>query len=254
MEEPPPPKAVYFNRTTTIDTRISCALVYWATRGNTHILSHCSRWSDVTQHQEDLEKSNSKAQGGKGNIPPKYLVWVQLLLCSPDKSIIVADEAEYYSTHDPSRKFREMELKSLATKELVITDDFDEDDLSDDSDSDSEESDEDEEELDEDLPQETDSKVLQNNRIVSLKPNHKKIYKQMLDDRYAMALLHFSASEYVDDSSPPADFNLYEDSQKISKEYLSKFHMFLIVLGSPNVQDLSMKSSIHILTSCYYLP
>lgn len=226
IEEPPPPKAVYFNRITTLDTRISCVLVYWATRGNTHILTQCTRWYDITQHQQEREKLIIKEMS-RGELSSKYLVWVQLLLHSEEKSKIIQDEQEYYSIHDPSRHFREMELKSLATKELVISDELDEDDLSDNSDSENEGSDEEEEEEEEEDEEEeanlsedsiSNSKIPQNHRKIFLKPRHKKIYQQMLDDRYAMALLHLTASEYIDETNIPPDFILYEDSQKISKE------------------------------------
>jgi hypothetical protein len=252
VEEPPLPKAVYFNRLTSLDTRVSCAIAYWSTRGNTSILNECSRWMDTTAYQQDLEDiQEDKRTGEHLTSKDKYLVWVRLLMSSERKSEIVENEQEYYATNDPSRQFREMELKSLASKELVINEEFEEeDDGSDDSESEEESEEDSEEEGEEEGDGLSMNSSLGNHRKISLKPKHKKIFQQMIDDRFAMALLHLSASDFFDDTypsaAPPAaaappvvpasvssldpsgidgiaagDSNLYHESQKICQRSLS---------------------------------
>ena len=218
-------------------------MVYWTTRGNTSILNECSKWMDTTAYQQDLEEDTTRLEEGskkfKTELTSKYLVWVQLLLQSERKSEIVENEEEYYATNDPSRQFREMELKSLATKELIINEEFEDED-DDGSDDDSESGDESDQETQQD-DEDDDNSMLSNfgnHRKISLKPKHKKIFQQMIDDRFAMALLHLSASDFFDDSptaplahptsafaspppigadgaSGPDDFNLFHNSQKI---------------------------------------
>ena len=202
----------------SLDSRIACALVYWNTKGNTIILKDCSKWYDSTTYQQDLENLSSKKKKAL-DMSNKYSVWIQLIKQTEQKSQIIFNEEEYYAIHDPSRKFREMELKSLATTELGIADDND-DDLSD-----SDESDDDEEESNGDsnegseVYEERSLDTSENDNIdrikINLIPKHKKVYKQMINDRYAMSLLHLTASEYIDDTIIVNDFNLYEDSQKI---------------------------------------
>lgn len=208
----------------SLDSRISCALVYWNTRGNTVILKDCSKWIDTTTYQQDLESISSKKKKSL-EVSNKYLIWIQLIKQTEQKSQIIFNEEEYYAIHDPSRKFREMELKSLATTELVITDDGDDDDDDDFSESDESNGD-DENNSNEgsDIYEENSMYTSQNNNSekfkINLIPKHKKVYHQMINDRYAMSLLHLTASEYVDDTVIVNDFNLYEDSQKISQRYL----------------------------------
>ena len=198
---------------------------------------------DVTTYQQDVETMDEGSKKLKRELTSKYLVWVQLLLQSETKSEIIENEEEYYAINDPSRKFREMELKSLATKELIINEEFDDDGGDDDEDSESEEESDQESEEDDDGDDSTNSNF-GNHRKISLKPKHKKIFQQMIDDRIAMALLHLSASDFFDDSpattahtdatststSSPgvdgtdiSDFTLYHESQKICRRSVPKY-------------------------------
>lgn len=198
---------------------------------------------DITTYQQDLENMDEGSKKQKTELTSKYLVWVQLLLQSETKSEIIENEEEYYALNDPSRKFREMELKSLATKELIINEEFEDDGGDDDEDSESEGESDQESEEDDDGDFSTNSNF-GNQRKISLKPKHKKIFQQMIDDRIAMALLHLSASDFFDDSpattahadatststSSPGvdgtdigDFNLYHESQKICRRSVPKY-------------------------------
>jgi hypothetical protein len=223
VEEPPRPQAIYFNRLLSLDTRVSCALVYWTTRGNTDILNQCSKWIDESSYQEDFANSDPMKKP-KVELSSRYLVWVQLLWHSEKKSEVVQDEAAYYSHNDPARQFREMELKSLATKELVNEDDLNDGDFSDGSEG-SESDEESEGDGDDDDTSRADSTARiphpqDSFRRVPIKPKHKRVYRDMLADKYAMALLHLSATDYIDDTVAPTDeFNLYEDSQKVCQRY-----------------------------------
>jgi hypothetical protein len=219
VEEPPQPKTIYFNRVLSLDTRLSCALVYWTTRGNSDILHQCSKWIDESSYQEDLLVHHTDQMSIQQRKDGRYLVWVQLLWQSEKRSEIVEDEEEYYSQHDPARQFREMELKSLATKELVNEEEMEDGDFSDEESEGSADSVRDDEDEENSVTTVTDStaKLPQDSsRRVPLKPRHKRLYEAMLADDYAMAILHLSATDYLDDTvTPPDDFKLYEDSQKI---------------------------------------
>jgi hypothetical protein len=162
----------------------------------------------------------------------RYLVWVQLLWQSEKRSEIVEDEEEYYSQHDPARQFREMELKSLATKELVNEEEMEDGDFSDEESEGSADSVRDDEDEENSVTTVTDStaKLPQDSsRRVPLKPRHKRLYEAMLADDYAMAILHLSATDYLDDTVTPLQMR-----EERSAPWTSQAHTSL--LQSPRRQ------------------
>jgi hypothetical protein len=189
VEEPPPPRFLYFNRQMAIDARISTALAFWCMRGNRAVSSAGCRWKSV----------EGESRSGK------RCLWSDIVRLAKAKSEIIADEAEYWERVDPSRGFREMDLKNTATKmeELDEETSCSESEEEEDGGSDDGESDEEEEGegMDQDVP---------------LEPAHNPVFKSIVNDSYAMAILHLTATEFPDDSLD--DFELFKDSRSISTE------------------------------------
>ena len=173
---------VFFRRPMTVDTRISTALAFWASRGNRAVSSRMASWKNTVDDGSD-ESS----------------LWSQVVVLAENKSEIIMNADEYYNKTDPSRTFREMDLKNKAT----VLQELDVDNSDSDSDSESMSGD-----SSVDVPHSEDG--------ISLEPRHNKVFKLMVRDDYAMAVLHLSATEFPDENSE--EFDLYKDGNKICKQ------------------------------------
>lgn len=192
VEEPAPPRFLFFSRTTTLDTRISTCLAFWCNRGNFAVSRACSYWKAPDSEAPDTDAC----------------LWTEILTGAKQKSEIVDDEAAYYEIVDPSRTFREMDLRNTATK----LEELDEETSCSESESDSG----DEGQSDDDSGDPDEEGLGLFGDSIPLIPPHNRVFDNMISDKYAMAVLHQSATEVPDDNLD--DFDLFKDSRSISTE------------------------------------
>lgn len=195
VEEPLPPRFLYIKRQTTLDTRISTALAFWCMRGNRVVSSAAGRW-------KSLEEDGSRSQ--------LRFLWSDIVRVAKSRSEIVVNEAEYWERVDPSRAFKEMDLRNTAVK----MEELDEETSCSESDSDGDDdskgsNDGDESDMEDQVGGGIDSEV-------PVEPVHTPLFKSIVNDMYAMAILHLTATEYLDETLD--DFDLFRDSRSISIE------------------------------------
>ena len=141
-------------------------------------------------------------------------LWANIMTCAKERSMIITNETEYYNRVDPSRVFREMDMRNLATKleELDVETSC--------SDSDSDNNSEDNSDADDNSDGgEPERGGLDDGLNVPVQPIHSAVFASLIDDSYAMSVLHLSATEFPDENVE--DFELFKDSHNISTEYVS---------------------------------
>jgi hypothetical protein len=209
-----PPKWRYFRREMSLDTRISTALVYWCNRGNKAMARRTLGWEEVV----------------RGVTQSEQLLWKSLIEKSVEKSEIIENADKYYEATDPTRAMQEMSKLTMATAMDELDPDGDSD-SDDDSDSDSEDSEEEGEEEDAGSAQSSegeesrtleddDDEVLrccdceEEEAVVAVEARHSVTIENLLDDEYALSILHCSATEIQNFDVP--DFDLYKDAKMLS--------------------------------------
>lgn len=213
-----PPKWRYCKRELSFDTRISTALVYWCNRGNKAMARRTLGWEEVVNGQPQSDQ----------------LLWKLLIERAVEKSEILDNVEKYYDSIDPTRAMQEMSKLTLATAmdELDPDGDSDSDDDSD-SESGSGSGSEDENE-DENASSTGGSEALEDEDEEDLEvlrflavgeedeggwgrgeARHSEAMEALLNDEYALAILHCSATEIQNFDLP--DFDLYKDAKELSK-------------------------------------